>query len=240
MNSMFRPEVLDRAVKGLALVAHPVWMPLYINGLAWSAGLPALEAYPPQVFRWFTAAVALMAVVLPLLSLLWMKRVGMISSLEVPEAGQRRSPYTVQALCLGGLWWMLADLNLSPWLTRPLLSSLVLVLWALVWLERTKVSAHAMGMGALTAATACLYRQGANWGWEAIALGGWEASAVGGWSPSGWSPSAFLVPAAVLLSGLVVAGRLRSGAHTPAELLHGWGAGLLAMGLGLWGLGPTD
>ncbi len=229
---MFRAEVLDRAVKGLALVAHPVWMPLYINGLAWSAGLPALEAYPPQVFRWFTAAVALMAVVLPLLSLLWMKRVGMISSLEVPEAGQRRSPYTVQALCLGGLWWMLADLNLSPWLTRPLLSSLVLVLWALVWLERTKVSAHAMGMGALTAATACLYRQGANWGWE--------ASAVGGWSPSGWSPSAFLVPAAVLLSGLVVAGRLRSGAHTPAELLHGWGAGLLAMGLGLWGLGPTD
>ena len=229
---MFRPEVLDRAVKGVALVAHPVWMPLYINGLAWSAGLPALEAYPPQVFRWFTAAVALMAVVLPLLSLLWMKRVGMISSLEVPEAGQRRSPYTVQALCLGGLWWMLADLNLSPWLTRPLLSSLVLVLWALVWLERTKVSAHAMGMGALTAATACLYRQGADWGWEAIALGGW--------SPSGWSPSAFLVPAAVLLSGLVVAGRLRSGAHTPAELLHGWGAGLLAMGLGLWGLGPTD
>ncbi len=229
---MFRPEVLDRAVKGLALVAHPVWMPLYINGLAWSAGLPALEAYPPQVFRWFTAAVALMAVVLPLLSLLWMKRVGMISSLEVPEAGQRRSPYTVQALCLGGLWWMLADLNLSPWLTRPLLSSLVLVLWALVWLERAKVSAHAMGMGALTAATACLYRQGVNWGWE--------ASAVGGWSPSGWSPSAFLVPAAVLLSGLVVAGRLRSGAHTPAELLHGWGAGLLAMGLGLWGLGPTD
>ena len=232
---MFRPEVLDRAVKGLALVAHPVWMPLYINGLAWSAGLPALEAYPPQVFRWFTAAVALMAVVLPLLSLLWMKRVGMISSLEVPEAGQRRSPYTVQALCLGGLWWMLADLNLSPWLTRPLLSSLVLVLWALVWLERTKVSAHAMGMGALTAATACLYRQGANWGWEAIALRGWEVSALGG-----WSPSAFLVPAAVLLSGLVVAGRLRSGAHTPAELLHGWGAGLLAMGLGLWGLGPTD
>ena len=229
---MFRPEVLDRAVKGLALVAHPVWMPLYINGLAWSAGLPALEAYPPQVFRWFTAAVALMAVVLPLLSLLWMKRVGMISSLEVPEAGQRRSPYTVQALCLGGLWWMLADLNLSPWLTRPLLSSLVLVLWALVWLERAKVSAHAMGMGALTAATACLYRQGVNWGWE--------ASAVGGWSPSGWSPSAFLVPAALLLSGLVVAGRLRSGAHTPAELLHGWGAGLLAMGLGLWGLGPTD
>lgn len=229
---MFRAEVLDRAVKGLALVAHPVWMPLYINGLAWSAGLPALEAYPPQVFRWFTAAVALMAVVLPLLSLLWMKRVGMISSLEVPEAGQRRSPYTVQALCLGGLWWMLADLNLSPWLTRPLLSSLVLVLWALVWLERTKVSAHAMGMGALTAATACLYRQGANWGWEAIALGGW--------APSGWSPSAFLVPAALLLSGLVVAGRLRSGAHTPAELLHGWGAGLLAMGLGLWGLGPTD
>lgn len=224
---MFRPEVLDRAVKGLALVAHPVWMPLYINGLAWSAGLPALEAYPPQVFRWFTAAVALMAVVLPLLSLLWMKRVGMISSLEVPEAGQRRSPYTVQALCLGGLWWMLADLNLSPWLTRPLLSSLVLVLWALVWLDRTKVSAHAMGMGALTAATACLYRQGANWGWEVIAVGG-------------WSPSAFLVPAAVLLSGLVVAGRLRSGAHTPAELLHGWGAGLLAMGLGLWGLGPTD
>jgi hypothetical protein len=129
---------------------------------------------------------------------------------------------------------------LSPWLTRPLLSSLVLVLWALVWLERTKVSAHAMGMGALTAATACLYRQGANWCWKAIALGGWEASAVGGWSPSGWSPSAFLVPAAVLLSGLVVAGRLRSGAHTPAELLHGWGAGLLAMGLGLWGLGPTD
>jgi hypothetical protein len=82
-------------------------------------------------------------------------------------------------------------------------------------------------MGALTAATACLYRQGANWGWEVIAVGG-------------WSPSAFLVPAAVLLSGLVVAGRLRSGAHTPAELLHGWGAGLLAMGLGLWGLGPTD
>ena len=229
---MFRAEVLDRAVKGLALVAHPVWMPLYINGLAWSAGLPALEAYPPQVFRWFTAAVALMAVVLPLLSLLWMKRVGMISSLEVPEAGQRRSPYTVQALCLGGLWWMLADLNLSPWLTRPLLSSLVLVLWALVWLERTKVSAHAMGMGALTAATACLYRQGADWGWEAFA--------VGGWAPSGWAPSALLVPAAVLLSGLVVAGRLRSGAHTPAELLHGWGAGLLAMGLGLWGLGPTD
>ena len=199
---MFRAEVLDRAVKGIALVAHPVWMPLYINGLAWSAGLPALEAYPPQVLRWFTAALALMAVVLPLLSLLWMKRVGMISSLEVPEAGQRRSPYTVQALCLGGLWWMLADLNLSPWLTRPLLSSLVLVLWALVWLERTKVSAHAMGMGALTAATACLYRQGADWAGRRWLGGAWCLRAGRPqrfWSPRwfcfrGWSLLAVCIP----------------------------------------------
>ncbi|NBW33175.1 MAG: hypothetical protein EBR22_04385 [Cytophagia bacterium] len=229
---MFRAEVLDRGVKGIALVTHPVWMPLYINGLAWSAGLPALEAYPPTVSWWFTAALALMAVVLPLLALLWMKRMGMISSLEVPEAGQRRSPYTVQALCLGALWWMLADLNLSPWLTRPILCSLILVLWALILLERTKVSAHAMGMGALTAATACLYRQGADWGW------GDESTA--GLMNGGVALAAGLVPGVVLLSGLVVAARLHSGAHTPAELLHGWGAGLLVMGLGLLGLGPTD
>lgn len=227
MNSMFGHQAVKGASKAVAWLAHPIWMPLYINALAWTSGLPALEAYPPSVGWWFTAALALMVVLLPLLAMVWMRRAGWIDSLEVPEAGQRLYPYVVQAICLLGLWWMTVDLNLSPWLTRPLLASFVLVLWALALLSRTKVSAHAMGMGALTAVTACLFRLGLDWGWGEQPLPG---------SFFGILP----VPLAVVSSGVVVAARLNSKAHTLGELLHGWVAGLLVMGLALLGLGPTD
>jgi len=214
---MFGQQTVEGGTKAVAWLSHPIWMPLYINGLAWSSGLPSLEAYPSPVGWWFTAALGLMAVLLPLLAMGWMKRVGWIDSLEVPEAGQRHYPYAVQAISLLALWWMTSDLGLSPWLTRPLLASLVLVLWALALLARTKVSAHAMGMGALTAVTACLFRLGLDWGWGILPL-----------------------PLAVAGSGVVLAARLQARAHTLGELLHGWGAGLLVMGLALLGLGPTD
>jgi len=198
-----------------SVLAHPIWMPLYLSGLAWASGIPDLLMYP-KVFRlWFTAALGLVTVLLPLAALVWMKSAGLVSSWQVPLASQRRGPYAVQILCLGTMLWLIKGLNLSPWLTAPLILALFLVVWAWLWLPVTKVSAHGLGMGALTGMAVALFLQGADWSFQDPAL------------------AAAVLPVLFLLSCVVSAARLALNAHSPWELLHGWLAGLMAFGVGL-------
>ncbi|MFM7747882.1 MAG: hypothetical protein ACKO7X_08180, partial [Bacteroidota bacterium] len=53
------------------------------------------------------------------------------------------------------------------------------------------------------------------------------------WSFHNPALAAAVLPMLFLLSCLVSAARLALDAHSPWELLHGWGAGLMAFGLGL-------
>jgi ABC-type microcin C transport system permease subunit YejE len=111
--------------------------------------------------------------------------------------------------------WLFKGLNLSPWLTAPLLLALILVGWAWLWLTVTKVSAHGLGMGALTGMALALFTNGADWSLQNPVL------------------VAAVVPLLFLLSCLVSAARLSLGAHSPIQVLHGWLAGLIAFGVGL-------
>jgi len=188
---------------------------MYLSGLAWTSGIPDLVMYPPTFRLWFTLALAMVTVLLPLAALAWMKRIGLVSSWQVPLASQRRGPYAVQILCLGMMLWLIKNLNLSSWLTVPLWLAMLLVGWALLWLPMTKVSAHGMGMGAMTGMTIVLYSIGADWNLHAPGL------------------IAAVVPSMLLLSSLVSAARLTLEAHSTFELIHGWLAGFIAFGLGL-------
>jgi hypothetical protein len=190
-------------------------MPIYLSGLAWTSGIADLIIYP-QVFRlWFTVALALLTVAIPLVALAWMKGAGLVSSWQVPIASQRRGPYAVQIVCLGMMLWLIRNLNLSFWLTAPLGLAMLVVGWALLWLPVTKVSAHGMGMGAMTGMAVTLYINGADWNLQNPRL------------------IAAVVPCMILLSSLVASARLALHAHSPYEILHGWFAGFMAFGLGL-------
>ena len=199
----------------LSVLGHPIWMPLYLSGLAWTSGIPDLVMYPTVFRLWFTVALSFVTIMIPLAALAWMKSAGLVSSWQVPMASQRRGPYAVQILCLGMMLWLIKNLNLSLWLTAPLFLALFLVGWALLCLTVTKVSAHGLGMGALTGMAVALFLDGADWSLQDPAL------------------AAAVLPSLFLLSCLVSAARLALGAHSPLELLHGWLAGLIAFGVGL-------
>ncbi len=202
---------------GVALLFHPLWIPLYLGLVAWTSGLPALERYPVRFRMWYMLALTLTVVLMPLAGIAWMKRQGMVSSWEVPRADQRKGPYVLQLFCLALMYVLCYKLDLSPWLTRPLWLTAALVLWALAWLRHTKISAHAMGMGALSSTLIMCYSQGASWSaWPLL--------------PSVW-PSV-----GILLSGLVLTARYQQMAHTLGELIHGWLAGLLVFGWGMYDL----
>jgi hypothetical protein len=193
-------------------------MPLYLSGLAWTSGIPDLVIYPPIFRGVFTMTLALVTVLIPLASLAWMKKAGLVSSWQIPLASQRRWPYIVQILCLGMMLWLTRNLNLNFWLTTPLWLALFLVIWALLWLPWTKVSAHGLGLGAMTGMAVALYNNGADWSFQDPRL------------------LAAVVPTMFVLSSLVSAARLELDAHSIGELLHGWLAGFLVFGLGLIGI----
>lgn len=194
---------LNGVARGLSIVLHPIFMPLYSLVLAFELDF-RLSFFLPPTLRWITyAMVFVMTVLFPLTSTLMLVRGGMVSSLRMPERRERVGPFAMTLLYYGLAYWLLTRTAhheatyamFTGGLLALVLTTAITVFW--------KISAHMVGMGGLLGALAAL---------------AWLHGSVPLW----------LLSLAVLLCGALGSARLIDSDHSPAQVYAGTAVGFAA------------
>lgn len=189
----------DRFARAVAYLLNPLVLPvLLIGAVLFEHGAPMAE------LGRVTAVLLALLTLVPAALLGWMVSRGRLSSIEVPERSERAVPYSIGICCTAAAAFAIPFLAVTA---KPLVTGIaacVAVNTALLALinRRWKISIHAAAMAGVLSVLVF-------------------AAAVGRAVP------AFLVFCLLGLP-LVIWSRIRSGAHTPGEVLAGTLFGLAA------------
>lgn len=141
----------------------------------------------------------------PVLASVLLYRLGLVDSLQMKQARDRRLPYIFSAISFYFTALMLHQLEILRPVYLFLLGSTLVIILHLLMLTRSKPSAHMAGIGGFLGLLLALsFQLGVN-----------------------------LLPyilITILISGLVASARLQLEAHTVAELWSGFLSGLLIVG----------
>lgn len=157
---------------------------------------------PFRAMLWTMLLVFTGTYIIPVLLTLLLLRMGIISSLEMRQAEQRRYPYLLGALSYYIVSEIIAQLGLPGEIQIFLLASAAVILLHLVLLRYFKPSAHMAGIGGFLALVASLALK-------------YHTNLL------------TLMALIILLSGFLASARLSLKAHTGSELVFGFFSGLL-------------
>ncbi|NVK05529.1 MAG: hypothetical protein HWD92_11945 [Flavobacteriia bacterium] len=182
----------------LSYILHPAIIPslgafLILNVIP--------EHITSEQIRYTTAFVFLSTYIVPAAFSLIMRQMGMIQSLHMSDAKDRRYPFMVSIVFFAFTGYTLYNNGVAMEIVAVLAASAVTLLIFLAFLSVTKLSVHLAGMGGLTATVLYL-----SYTYHLMLL---ETLAL-----------------AVLLSGLLGTARLKLKAHTTFQILSGYGIGL--------------
>lgn len=184
----------------LSRLLHPIFMPLIVLLLLMNIGSFLTSVMPLQVKATLAAVVLFTTVLIPLFLMWILRRLGLISSYEMPTAAERTYPVLAISVFYYVTYFLLKGIHISAIFSLYMLGCTLLAILTLAAGFFMKISLHMIGTGSLTGLFLGL---GLNFG---IDLTGW-------------------VLAWVLLSGIVGWARMCEGSHTPAEVYAGFLAG---------------
>lgn len=194
----------------LSYVFHPLFVPLYGAWLLYRTHPFAFVGLDRSTKAQLFASLAADMLVLPLITVLLLKKLGFISSIYLRESKDRIIPYVA---CMLFYFWAFYSFKLQPliplFFTRFFLGCFLAVALAFLGNIFMKVSMHALGMGGLIGLLLLMLRDPGL-------------------------PMALPLCAALLVCGLVLSSRLVLNAHQSQELYLGFLLGLVAQLLALW------
>ncbi|MDX1912464.1 MAG: hypothetical protein SFV22_13300 [Saprospiraceae bacterium] len=197
-------------------MGHPLLVPTYmlllmlhINSFAFGAHY--IGDQRTMVLLFYVISTTFL---IPALGVSLLRPLGLIRSLTMHDKQERTGPYIIT-----GVFYLWMFKNFSEGVVPLLYAKFVLGATIGLFLAFfinifSKISEHAVGMGALTAMTILLAFE-----WPALSLSA---------GPMLLSIN-MVVVFAVLLAGLVGMARLAVGAHKPSELFQGYAAGFVAV-----------
>lgn len=183
-------------------VFNPFLIPAYATLLLFELSVLALTA--PGATLAYTLTVFGATCVLPLVVLLFLRRVGVISSLSMPDRASRTLPYAVALLTIGAVTVLFVYRGAPAWIWTIYLGGCVTVLLNLLANYRVKVCNHASGAAALLAMFVVLQMKGMPV------------------HPLGW-----WVIATVIVCGVVGASAMLVGRHRLIDVMVGYITGFL-------------
>ncbi len=186
----------------LSHVLHPLLMPLY--------SLWALLVLDPHVGYFLQprgrllllGMVALMTFVFPVLSVLLMKRTGLVSSLELPRREERAAPYLMTLLYGGMTLYLLFRTPLHPVAYALFIGILCAIAISATITTWWKISAHMVGIG----------------GFVGMLFGLQVVHGLDLFMP---------IVIAIILAGMLATARLLTSDHTHAQVGAGAAVGVL-------------
>ena len=186
-----------RLAEFVSRILHPLWMPFYAMLLLWFVEPMVNIAIPANYLPRLSLLVFLYTALLPLIFALVLRKLGLIKSLEMETAKERRFPYLFTAVCYFLCYFQMAGNHALGLYALVLLGATVSILALLLVNLRVKVSAHLVGVGGTAGVFAGLqWSLGLNY--------------------------SILVAALVLVAGLLASARLRLQAHSEAEVYVGF------------------
>ncbi len=189
-----------RLSRALSWMLHPFVVPLYVIGfMLLTDGF--LSRLPVSVKSYLAWVVMLYAAIVPMLSIAFMRGLGLIKNLGLHSQRSRLLP-----LLVGVISYLLCALTLSDVVVAGLVRKFVLAAacceaLALVVTPFWKISLHLICMGGVTAMLMLLSVAGAGQHFWALV-------------------------ATILLSGALASARLHLGAHNPWQVAAGYFGGL--------------
>jgi hypothetical protein len=181
---------------------HPLMMPLYAVLILFSLDTYLSFSIPAQVKLFIYATVLITTFALPALFLVLLYQRRRVSSMELPDASERKLTYLTTAVFYFMAYWIMKLLPVPRLFPLMFAGACLIIATAFVVNFRWKISIHMMGIGGLMGLVWCL---------PGILY-------------------VNILPYFTLLliaAGLTGTARLLRNAHTPAQVYAGFAAGFL-------------
>ncbi len=145
-----RPEQLaDNFSTAVSWLMSPLLMPVY--GIVMVFMLTVYSYVPMGIKLGFTLIVAGVTIILPMLTVLLLKRLGMVDDLGLNGRKERTIPYLITILCMGGTAVFLAMKGFPLWVVMFYAGGALAGLIEAIINNWWKISAHAAGVAGLVA-----------------------------------------------------------------------------------------
>lgn len=186
----------DKVAKILSGIFHPFLITLYSFILIFISG--SYITYLPNSIKLIILTVILFnTLLIPILSLLILKKLGLIKSFYMEKHKERIVPIIITSIPYVFTLYLLARLPVPPVLIKIIEGGVMVLLFSAIISYWWKISLHLMGLGGLTGfLLACSY----NNYFDAI----------------------FLIIISFLIAGFLSAARLKNGDHTPSQVYVGF------------------
>lgn len=192
-----------RIAKVISYLFHPFLMPTYGMLLYFLMVEPQLMGRLPDKAKMVLGLITfIFTFLLPLISVLFLYKSGMISSLEMKTSRERLWPFLVTACCYWGMYYVLPDDRPEFTIIRALIIGAGLSIFVTLILNLfSKVSAHMVGIGGIAGAFMAI---------------SWYL----------YLPLESVIFTLVFLAGAIGFARLALNAHTPGQVYAGFFTGL--------------
>ena len=193
------------AAKVVSYVFHPLFIPVYLSWLIVKTQSYLFVAFSSWEKTLFITRFGIMYIMFPLVSVLLMKALGFIKSIQLKTQRDRIIPYVVSMIYY---WWMWYVLHNQPQFPKDcVILSLAIFLASIGGLManiQIKVSMHAMAAGIMAAFVMLLgFSQDVNFG--------------------------VYISLSILLAGIICTSRLIEGDHTIKEIYWGLFIGIISL-----------
>lgn len=186
---------------GVSHALHPLLIPTYSYILLYIFYISPVFPLGTAYFILLLSAFLIFTFLLPASIIYIMYRKKMISSLHLSNRKERPLPYMASIACLWGSTWLFDKIAVVEDFLFIVHNTFFLLVAAFLVNYRFKISAHMLGMGALTAYVYLLYRQQNN-------------------------NLLFVLSSIIITSGFVAHSRLFLKEHSFFEVILGYGLGI--------------
>jgi hypothetical protein len=199
-----QPITVRIIAKIISYVFHPIFIPIYLCWFVVRTQSYLFATFSSWEKTVFILRFGVMYAMFPLVSVLLMKAVGFVSSIQLKTQRDRIIPYIV---CMIYYWWMWYVLHNQSFPREFTILSFAVFLSSIVGLMANismKVSMHAMAAGIMVAFV--------------IMVGFSQDISFGGY-----------ISITILLAGIVCTSRFIAGDHIPREIYGGLFIGVLSL-----------
>lgn len=190
-----------RLSRALSWLLHPFVVPLYVLGfMLLTDGF--LSRLPASIKSYLAWIVVLYAAIVPMLSIAFMRGLGLLKNFGLHSQRSRLLPLLVGAVCYVLCAITLSDVAVATIIRKFVLAAACCEVLALIVTPFWKISLHLICMGGVTAVFTLLSVAGAGQHFWALV-------------------------ATILLSGALASARLHLGAHNPSQIAVGYFGGLV-------------
>lgn len=190
-----------RLSRALSWLLHPFVVPLYVLGfMLLTDGF--LSRLPASIKSYLAWIVVLYAAIVPMLSIAFMRGLGLLKNFGLHSQRSRLLPLLVGAISYVLCAITLSDVAVATIIRKFVLAAACCEVLALIVTPFWKISLHLICMGGVTAVFTLLSVAGAGQHFWALV-------------------------ATILLSGALASARLHLGAHKPSQIAVGYFGGLV-------------